>query len=39
MSMRSGLLLVHKAKWIVWIIAMVVHVLGHLLDTARLAPR
>lgn len=38
-SMRSGLLTLHKAAFVLWFIAMVVHVLGHLLDTARLAPR
>lgn len=36
---RDRLLLVHKASFIIWIAAMVVHVLGHILDTARLAPR
>jgi hypothetical protein len=36
---RNRLLLVHKASFIVWIAAMIVHVLGHILDTARLAPR
>lgn len=38
-SMRSEVLVVHRASFIVWIAAMAVHVLGHLLDTARLAPR
>ena len=37
--LRSQLLLVHKASFVLWFVAMVVHVLGHLLDTARLAPR
>jgi hypothetical protein len=36
---RDRLLLVHKASFIIWIAAMVVHVLGHMIDTARLAPR
>ena len=36
---HDRLLLLHKASFIVWIAAMVVHVLGHILDTARLAPR
>jgi hypothetical protein len=36
---QHRLLFVHKASFIVWIAAMVVHVLGHTLDTARLAPR
>ena len=38
-SWRSQMLLLHKASFIVWLAAMAVHVLGHLLDTARLAPR
>jgi hypothetical protein len=38
-SARSELLLIHKATFILWIAAMVVHVLGHLVDTARLAPK
>jgi len=38
-SMRSELLTLHKAAFVLWFIAMVVHVLGHVLDTARLAPR
>jgi hypothetical protein len=36
---REQLLFVHKASFILWTAAMVVHVLGHILDTARLAPR
>jgi hypothetical protein len=36
---RDRLLFVHKASFIVWIAALAVHVLGHILDTARLAPR
>jgi len=36
---RSWMLLLHKASFVVWLVAMAVHVLGHLLDTARLAPR
>jgi hypothetical protein len=36
---RSSLLLLHKASFILWLVAMAVHVLGHLVDTARLAPR
>lgn len=35
---RQPLLLLHKASFILWFAAMVVHVLGHLLETARLAP-
>jgi hypothetical protein len=38
-SWRSSMLLVHKASFIVWLGVMALHVLGHLLDTARLAPR
>ena len=38
-SWRHGLLFVHKASFILWFGAMVVHVLGHFLETARLAPR
>ncbi len=37
--LHSELLLLHKASFVLWFVAMVVHVLGHLLDTARLAPR
>ena len=36
---RSQLLLLHKASFVLWLGAMTLHVLGHLLDTARLAPR
>jgi len=32
------LLQVHKASFILWFAAMTIHVLGHLADTARLAP-
>ena len=38
-SARSELSLLHKATFILWIAALAVHVLGHLVDTARLAPR
>jgi hypothetical protein len=38
-SARSQLLLLHEASFVVWLAVMAVHVLGHLLDTARLAPR
>jgi hypothetical protein len=31
--------LLHKASFVLWFGAMAVHVLGHLLDTARLAPK
>ncbi|MDA8311810.1 MAG: DedA family protein [Actinomycetota bacterium] len=37
--LRNELLLVHKVTFVLWFLAMVVHVLGHLLDVASLAPR
>jgi hypothetical protein len=39
LSLRAQMLTLHKASFIVWILAMTVHVLGHLAETARLAPR
>jgi hypothetical protein len=39
MAWRSRLLVLHKASFLVWLAVMAAHVLGHLLDTARLAPR
>jgi len=36
---RSQMLLLHKASFVLWLVVMAFHVLGHLLDTARLAPR
>jgi hypothetical protein len=38
-SWRSQMLLLHRASFIVWLAVIAVHVLGHLADTARLAPR
>src|SRR5487761_1574006 len=38
-SQRSAMLTLHKASFILWIMAMTVHVLAHLVDTAKLAPR
>ncbi len=38
-AIRSPMLLLHKASFVVWLLVMAVHVLGHLLDTASLAPR
>jgi len=38
-SWRSQMLLLHKASFIVWLVVTAVHVLGHLADTAQLAPR
>jgi hypothetical protein len=37
-SDHSTLLFLHKASFVLWFAAMVIHVLGHLRDTARLAP-
>jgi|SRR5579875_226096 len=36
---RAEMLLAHKASFVVWFGAMTLHVLGHLLETARLAPQ
>jgi hypothetical protein len=36
-SMRSELLRLHQVSFVLWFIAMAVHVLGHLGDTLRLA--
>lgn len=36
---QRSLLLLHKASFILWFGAMTIHVLGHITDTARLAPR
>jgi hypothetical protein len=36
---RSSLLFVHKVSFVLWFGAMAIHVLGHLADTARLAPQ
>ncbi len=38
-SWRSPMLFLHKATFVLWFGAMAIHVLGHLADTARLAPR
>jgi hypothetical protein len=38
-GLRQNLLLLHKASFVLWFGAMAIHVLSHLLDTARLAPR
>ncbi|MGH9114659.1 MAG: hypothetical protein ACRDWW_02400 [Acidimicrobiales bacterium] len=37
-SARHPLLFVHKASFVLWFGVMTIHVLGHLVDTARLAP-
>jgi hypothetical protein len=39
LSWRAPLLMLHKASFVVWLAVMAFHVLGHILDTARLAPR
>jgi hypothetical protein len=38
-GLRSQVLFLHRATFILWFGAMAVHVLGHGLETARLAPR
>jgi hypothetical protein len=38
-GLRSNLLLIHKASFVLWFVVTAVHVMGHVLDTARLAPR
>jgi hypothetical protein len=35
----AQLLFVHKASFVLWFVAMTIHVLGHLAEVARLAPR
>lgn len=37
-SWHGRLLTLHQASFFVWFAVMVIHVLGHVLDTARLAP-
>lgn len=36
---HPAMLFLHKATFVLWLMVLGVHVLGHLLDTARLAPR
>ena len=38
-SLRAPMLTLHKASFVLWLVVMTVHVLGHLADTARLVPR
>lgn len=38
-SFRQEMFFVHRASFILWIVAMSVHVLGHLGETIRLGPR
>lgn len=37
-SLHQKLLLLHQASFVLWFGAMAVHVLGHILETSRLAP-
>ena len=37
-STRNSLLFIHKASFVLWFGAMAIHVIGHLKETARLAP-
>ena len=37
-SLRQSVYFVHKASFVLWFGAMAIHVLGHLLETGRLAP-
>ena len=37
-SFRAQLFFVHKASFVLWFGAMAIHVLGHLVETGRLAP-
>ena len=38
-SWHDRMLLAHKAGFVLWFGAMTIHVLGHVVETARLAPR
>ena len=38
LSLRDSMFFVHKASFVLWFGAMTIHVLGHLVDTGRLAP-
>jgi hypothetical protein len=38
-SWQARLLLAHKASFVIWFGAMTIHVLGHIAETARIAPR
>jgi hypothetical protein len=37
-SWRHQMLLIHKASFVLWFAAMTIHVVGHLVETARVAP-
>lgn len=39
LSMRNELLFIHKASFVLWFLAMTVHVLGHLAETLKFAPK
>ncbi len=39
LSMRNSILFLHKASFVLWFIAMAVHVLGHLSETIKFAPK
>jgi hypothetical protein len=39
LGLRSTLLTIHQASFILWFAAMTVHVIGHVRETAQLAPR
>jgi hypothetical protein len=36
---RSPWLVIHKVSFIIWFVVMTVHVLGHIIETVRIAPR
>jgi hypothetical protein len=38
-GLRQNMLLLHKASFVLWFGAMTIHVLGHILETARIAPQ
>ncbi len=38
-SWRPQLFTIHRASFVLWFAAMAIHVLGHLVETARFAPR
>ncbi len=38
-STRDATLFLHKASFVIWFAAMTVHVLGHLVEVARIGPR
>jgi hypothetical protein len=38
-SLRSLLLTLHQVSFVLWFVVMTVHVLGHIRETAQLAPR